>query len=589
MYEFFGLTCEPFSVAADPRFIYMSPQHRQAMAHLGYGLRRGAGFILLTGEIGAGKTTVFRLFLRQLAPSDDVALVVNPQLDSRTLLTRICEDLRIDLPVGTIDLVDAIHGHLLLAHAQGRRTLIVVDEAQALALPVLEQLRLLSNLDTSGGKLQVFLIGQPELRGILRQSVLEPLAQRVVARFHLAALPERETALYIAHRLSVAGLSGPGLFDREAIRLIHRLCAGVPRRINVLCDRALHVAESLRLRSVTQEMVEQAALDVFDDTPAAATPSPSPPDSSPITSMASAAPPPPASAPSDRARHWPAFAAVAAGALIAGFFLVSHYLRPDKLQLAGSMSPSEHGAAAPAPAPPEPPAIAPPSLPNSAPVEAPAVESHGAAPARALPAPSRVDTIDDVFQAASANESEAWRDLANLWGAKIDSGAPCAAAARLGLRCYRTTGGLAVVRQLNRPGLLKLAGADGRITYALLIGIADSSVTFAAGAKRQIVPLSALAGRWHGEFATLWRPPPGYRAGDSVNTDQALSNWFAQTFATRAHDTVSETSADTWGARLFAFQLAHGLQPDGRLGPLTLMQLNRASGVDEPQLLVDRQ
>ena len=250
MYDsFFGLKCEPFSVAADPHFIYMSPVHRQALTHLKYGLRRGAGFILLSGEIGAGKTTVCRLFLRQLPPTDDVAFVVNPRLDARALLTRVCEDLRIDLPVGTVDLIDVIHGHLLLASAHGRRTLIVVDEAQALSPDAMEQLRLLTNLDCSGGKLQVFLIGQPELRTMLQQPSLEALAQRIVARFHLPTLPEQETARYIAHRLNVAGLVGPVPFDDHTLQIVHRLSDRGPRRINVLCDRALHVAAFADARS----------------------------------------------------------------------------------------------------------------------------------------------------------------------------------------------------------------------------------------------------------------------------------------------------------------------------------------------------
>jgi general secretion pathway protein A len=226
MYEsFFGLKREPFSIAPDPRFLYMSPKHREALEHLSHGLRLGGGFVLLTGEIGAGKTTVWRCFLEQLPQNFDVAYVVNPKLDVHALLTRVCEDLQIMPEEGEpmLDPIDAIHGHLLLARAQGRRTLIVVDEAQALAPEVMEQLRLLTNLDTSDRKLvQVLLIGQPELRTMLEWPALEPLAQRVVARFHLGTLSEDETRQYVAHRMSVAGLAGRAPFEFAALRLIHK-------------------------------------------------------------------------------------------------------------------------------------------------------------------------------------------------------------------------------------------------------------------------------------------------------------------------------------------------------------------------------
>jgi len=182
--SFFGLQQEPFSIAPDPRFLYLSDKHREALALLNYGLNRGASFVLLTGEIGAGKTTVWRRFLEELPSNFDVASVVNPKLDAQALIARICEDLHLETSSeqAPIDMIDALHGHLLLAHAMGRRTLIVIDEAQALSGEVLEQLRLLTNLDSSGRKLQVMLIGQPEVRQTLQEQRLEPLAQRVVAR-----------------------------------------------------------------------------------------------------------------------------------------------------------------------------------------------------------------------------------------------------------------------------------------------------------------------------------------------------------------------------------------------------------------------
>ena len=274
----FGLRHQPFSVAADPRFIYMSPQHKEAARHLLYGLQSGAGFILLTGEVGSGKTMVCRTFLHLLPPEADVANVVNPRVDFRSLLMRICEDLHIEVTPDTPDLIDAIHGHLLLAHAQGRRTLIIVDEAQALSHEVLELLRLLTNLDSTGRKLQIFLIGQPELRDILRLPALEPVSQRIVARYHLNPLPEEETERYIEHRLRKAGLTGPVPFEPDAIHSIHRICGGVPRRINVLCDRAMLTARQRNTHRIDAQLIEQITSEVFDTvgamTPASAASAP---------------------------------------------------------------------------------------------------------------------------------------------------------------------------------------------------------------------------------------------------------------------------------------------------------------------------
>jgi general secretion pathway protein A len=280
MYEaFFGLKQEPFSIAPDPRFLFLTDKHRLALALLNHGLSRGAGFVLLTGEIGAGKSTVWRAFLESLPSNFDVANVVNPRLDVNALLSPICDDLHVELPAagGPTDLIDALHGHLLLAHAQGRRTLIVIDEAQALSPAVLEQLRLLTNLDSTGRLLHVMLIGQPELRAVLEHEQLEPLAQRIVGRFYPRPLSAAETTRYIEHRLKVAGLSGPLPFDAEALALVHRLCRGVPRRINVLSDHALTAACTQGKLQVDAGIVARAAADAFDrppELPPAAAPEP---------------------------------------------------------------------------------------------------------------------------------------------------------------------------------------------------------------------------------------------------------------------------------------------------------------------------
>ncbi|PJI99342.1 type II secretory pathway predicted ATPase ExeA [Acidovorax sp. 69] len=268
---FFGLQHPPFSIAPDPRYLFMSERHREALAHLLYGLDAGGGFVLLTGEVGAGKTTVCRCFLEQIPAHCDVAYIFNPKLTVEELLRSICDEFGVPhqptVPGGETvkDYIDPLNAALLAAHGAGRNTVLIIDEAQNLSADVLEQLRLLTNLETSERKLlQIILIGQPELRAMVASPSLEQLAQRVIARFHLDALSPQETQQYIAHRLAVAGLNGPQPFSRRAIRRVHKLSRGVPRRINLLCDRALLGAYAAGVREVNVAIVNRAAREVFD-------------------------------------------------------------------------------------------------------------------------------------------------------------------------------------------------------------------------------------------------------------------------------------------------------------------------------------
>ncbi|HSW07640.1 AAA family ATPase [Aquabacterium sp.] len=569
MYEsFFGLSREPFSVAPDPLFLYMSQQHREALEHLNYGLRRGGGFVLLTGEIGAGKTMVWRCFLEQLPSDFDVAYVVNPKLGVEALLARVCEDLRVDLPAGArvVDPIDALHGHLLLAHARGRRTLIVVDEAQALSVDVLEQLRLLTNLDTSDRKLvQVLLIGQPELRTMLEKPAMEPLAQRVVARFHLPALAEAETTRYIAHRLSVAGLAGEVPFDAGALARVHQLCGGVPRRINVLCDRTLISAHAARASRIDRRLVDIAAGAVFGRSAAPHAPVP---DAAAAVMVAPQRQPKTA---------WLVGGGVAAGAL-ATLVLAGPWLAPSS---APDLPPPTAATAALTSAAPGPATVSAMGVP-------PATLPGAAVPGDGLAAaPGDRNPMEAAFSAAaSADEARAWRALARLWGVTLGPGEPCTAAVQQGLRCHRSRGGLPPVRQLGRPGIVKLADEQGRVAHLLLVGLDGQKATLRIGSTELSLPLVQLSRAWRGEFATLWRVPPGYREADSAEAGSPLTPWLGERLtsvdgAIAASGPVGESAVRE---RLLSFQLAQGLQPDGLAGPLTLMQLNRASGIDEPRL-----
>jgi general secretion pathway protein A len=269
--DYFGLKQQPFSIAPDPRYLFMSERHREALAHLLYGLGGGGGFVLLTGEIGAGKTTVCRCFLEQIPKRCNVAYIFNPKLTVVELMRSVCDEFRVPYPerapgLATVtDYLDPLNAYLLRTHGVGQNNVLIIDEAQNLSVDVLEQLRLMTNLETHERKLlQIVLIGQPELREMLAQPALQQLAQRVIARFHLEALSEAETAQYIRHRLAVAGMPGLTPFLDEVMPRIHRLSRGVPRRINLLCDRALLGAYACGKLVIGRQIVDKAAQEVFD-------------------------------------------------------------------------------------------------------------------------------------------------------------------------------------------------------------------------------------------------------------------------------------------------------------------------------------
>ena len=271
--QFFGLNQEPFSIAPDPRYLFMSRRHREALAHLLYGLNGGGGFVLLSGEIGAGKTTVCRCFLEQIPKNCNVAYIFNPKLTVPELLKSICDEFGIAVapqasgPATVKDYTDPLNEFLLRSHAAGQNNVLIIDEAQMLSADVLEQLRLLTNLETTERKLlQIILIGQPELRTMLARPELEQLAQRVIARFHLKALSEAETQQDIQHRLSVSGMTRSMPFDRDAVERIHQLARGIPRRINLLCDRAMLGAYARGTHRIGREIIAKAAAEVFGRT-----------------------------------------------------------------------------------------------------------------------------------------------------------------------------------------------------------------------------------------------------------------------------------------------------------------------------------
>src|SRR5262245_15108712 len=265
--SFFGLNEKPFSITPDPRYLFLSERHAEALAHLVYGVNEAGGFIQLTGEVGTGKTTVVRSLLAQAPKHAEIALILNPRMTPAEFLLAICEELGIHVEARSEnslkDLVDLLSFHLLKAHAEGKRIVLVVDEAQNLAPEVLEQVRLLTNLETETQKLlQIILIGQPELRELLNRTELRQLAQRITGRYHLDPLSREETAAYVRHRLRVAGATRE-VFSSSALREVSRLSGGVPRLINIICDRALLGAFTEDRHLVSGSVVRRAAGEVF--------------------------------------------------------------------------------------------------------------------------------------------------------------------------------------------------------------------------------------------------------------------------------------------------------------------------------------
>ncbi len=265
--SFFGLSEKPFAITPDPRYLYLSERHAEALAHLLYGINESGGFIQLTGEVGTGKTTVVRTLLSRVPHHADVAVILNPRVTPIEFLLTICEEL--GLSIGDADrnsvkhMVDALNRRLLEAHAEGRRIIVLVDEAQNLSIEVLEQVRLLTNLETPTQKLlQIILIGQPELRELLDRTDLRQLAQRITGRYHLKPLSLEESKGYVRHRLRVAGATEE-IFTPRALAEVHRLSMGIPRVINVACDRALLGAYTQETRKITAALVRRAAGEVY--------------------------------------------------------------------------------------------------------------------------------------------------------------------------------------------------------------------------------------------------------------------------------------------------------------------------------------
>lgn len=568
--NYFGLRQKPFSIAPDPAFLYMSERHREALAHLLYGIRSDAGFVLLTGEVGTGKTTICRCLLEQMPESARVAYIINPRLSTLELLASICEEFGIAYPPGEASgklLVDLINEYLLEAHAEGCKPVLIIDEAQNLSHDLLEQIRLLTNLETNEQKLLlIIMLGQPELRDKLLRPELRQMQQRITARYHLGPLSKTDTCAYVNHRLAVAG-SRERLFTKAALSRVFAFSGGVPRLINLLCDRSLLGAYSKGDTRADRAIVVRAAEELLND------------GRRRFGALAVW-------------RPW-ALTAMLLITVLAGF----HYGALPGLSGANALfSPLLKRF--------EPPAASRPFLP--APVTAPeCLASHSAAEAKTAPAeknkktPPVTEDAKPIVAAVqhtvpvvhlrwpaakprSRSKIMAFRDLFKQWGMQYDPSryrVACNQARAEGADCLYRQGNWGGLRRLNRPAVLRFIDDEGGEYYAALSAVAGDSATLSVGGKREVVRVEELERYWTGAYIVLWRTPPAYSGALLPGHGAPWLSWFGTRLAAVSgrRDNPLKVPAVLGGdllVRVKDFQRQRGLRPDGILGPQTLINLN---------------
>ncbi len=532
--SFFGLNEKPFSITPDPRYLFMSERHGEALAHLVYGVTESGGFMQLTGEVGTGKTTLVRTLLLNRMPSNaDVAVVLNPQLSAREFLITICEEIGIAVPTDRSSikaLIDTLNRHLLDAHSDGRRTILVVDEAQNLAPDVLEEVRLLTNLETAKQKLlQIVLIGQPELRDLLARNDLRQLAQRITGRYHLEPLSRDESAQYIEHRLNVAGALGE-IFDAGAKREVFRLSQGVPRLINVICDRALLGAYTVESRHVNRRMVRRAAIEITGKTEKATWP------------------------------RWaiPAVAVGAAVVIVAGFLRVLDERR--NLIDTGI----------------DPPIVE--VLPQ--PIPEPVVSVEVAEPVEEEGDPEV--SLDAQLQLASelTSTESALMTLLELWNVDYQRGQRgCTQAAVAGFECLFQRGSWSSLKQFDRPAILTLVDGRGAIHDVVLTAINGAMVELSIGGVAVTHTLDEVTDMWFGEFLLLWRPPNGSSEALGPGSSGPGVTWLRQSLAAidvryQTTPQAPEVFDDDLAEKVRLFQRDNRLDVDGLAGHQTQIIIN---------------
>jgi general secretion pathway protein A len=536
--SFFGLSEKPFAITPDPRYLYLSERHAEALAHLLYGINEAGGFIQLTGEVGTGKTTVVRTLLSRIPQHADVAVILNPRLTPAEFLLSICEELGVDIAAGDRDslkaMVDALNRRLLKAHAEGRRIIVLVDEAQNLSIETLEQVRLLTNLETSTHKLlQIILIGQPELRELLDRNDLRQLAQRITGRYHLKPLTREETKGYVRHRLRVAGAPDE-IFTVGALKEVHRLSGGIPRVINVACDRALLGAYTQESHVINASLVRRAAGEVYGR---------------------------------QFIPKWLGWVAgtLSVAALLGGGYVGWQAWRRQTAELRPAAATSQVAAAAQRAA--APPAAAP-------------VATAAVAPA---PAPVPLRSVSALLSenAAATTDAAAFRRLLSLWGAAMSNdNNPCGQAARSGLACLDQRGSWAQVRALNRPAILTLTDDRGQRHRVVLTALDDRSATLNLSDHDEQVAIDDLSRYWFGDFTLIWKPKTARIRQLSVGMQGDEVRWLRRSLNALRGGAADPEHGDVYDQELSIevqnFQREHRLTADGIAGLQTQVVLDTA-------------
>ncbi len=519
--EFFGLKEPPFSITPDPRYVFLSERHRDALAHLLYGIGKGGGggFVQLTGEVGTGKTTLCRLLLDQLPENTRVALVLNPNLSPVELLETMCEEYKLDIhgKRGSLKaLVDTLNTYLLDAYAQGLRVVLVVDEAQNLSVEALEQVRLLTNLETPTQKLlQIILLGQPELREKLNRPELRQLAQRITARYHLMPLDRDETEAYVRHRLAVAGCAKIP-FSRLGLRALYQRSGGIPRLINIIADRALMAGFAHEQTSLGERLVNRAADETLPG----------------------------------NARYWLhryGRWATAAILLIAMAIVGQYWLTR----------------------PPQPPA--------QAETHAPAKDLKGEQALAKLRA--AIDKTPDADLTAWTQLLARWQ--VNSSQISVSAAAHCPSVIFPGLNCLSGSGTIAQLARFDRPMILTLH--DGKSSaQALLQDVDNQHVRLNVGGQHLLIQRADLGAVWKGDFSVLWRLPADIpatlRVGDAGPGVAWVKKQLARMDGGKADDSGPAYFDAALEERVRKLQIAYGIQPDGIVGPETLFALSALDG-----------
>lgn len=551
-HKHFGLDEQAFSIAVNPRYLYMSAQHKEALAHLLYGVNSG-GFVMLSGEVGTGKTTIIRCLLEQLPENADVSVVMNPSEEAPDLLRSICEGFGVNVPAEEENLkvlTDTLRAFLQSNHQQGYKSIVLIDEAQLLRVSTLEQVRLLTNLETTTEKLlQIILVGQPELNELLARPALRQLSQRITARYHLRPLSEEETEAYINHRLSIAGLEQGRIkpFPANIIRRIFKVSGGIPRLINVLCDRMLLGAYGQGVESVDRPLCQKAITEVLDQ--------------------------PENRRPSRSNTGIYVLVIVGTSLILAAavmLFMNQQNMKQALLEVGATGGDQTNGVEEVRVSALEPPV-------NS-------LRSEKSQPSN-TPEPARSSNLSQGQPYYFLQKSEALGSLISVLGIDQIGSTHCDSLLRRGWECLNEEAShWQAWMEVDRPSILTITTENKLLAYVVLLRIEGMWAWLSTEQGLVKQRLVELGPQWTGEFQYLWKRPPYYSERPMSKGDRGpMVNWLAEQFA-RLDGQQNPISEGVYSAllaeRVKIFQRSHGLIADGLAGRNTLLKLNEVMGYD---------